>query len=193
MLFRSLTGWNIDTFDVPYLVRRMERVLGVEMTRRLSPWNVINDKSFERAGKEILALDILGVAILDYIDLYKKFTYSAQESYKLDYIAKVELGKQKLENPYDTFREFYTNDWQKFVEYNVVDTELVDQLEDKMRLIELIITMAYDAKCNYADVFSAVRTWDCLIYNHLWNKNVVVHQRDESRRGRQIKIGRAHV
>ena len=162
-----LTGWNIDTFDVPYLVRRMERVLGVEMTRRLSPWNVINDKSFERAGKEILALDILGVAILDYIDLYKKFTYSAQESYKLDYIAKVELGKQKLENPYDTFREFYTNDWQKFVEYNVVDTELVDQLEDKMRLIELIITMAYDAKCNYADVFSAVRTWDCLIYNHL--------------------------
>jgi DNA polymerase elongation subunit (family B) len=164
----------------------MEKVLGVEMTRRLSPWNVINDKSFERAGKEILAFDILGVAILDYIDLYKKFTYSAQESYKLDYIAKVELGKQKLENPYDTFREFYTNDWQMFVDYNVIDTELVDQLEDKMRLVELIITMAYDAKCNYADVFSAVRTWDCIIYNHLWNKKVIVHQRDESRRGRQI-------
>lgn len=181
-----LTGWNIDTFDVPYLIRRMEKVLGVEMTRRLSPWNVINDKSFERAGKEILAFDILGVAILDYIDLYKKFTYSAQESYKLDYIAKVELGKQKLENPYDTFREFYTNDWQMFVDYNVIDTELVDQLEDKMRLVELIITMAYDAKCNYADVFSAVRTWDCIIYNHLWNKKVIVHQRDESRRGRQI-------
>jgi DNA polymerase elongation subunit (family B) len=181
-----LTGWNIDTFDVPYLIRRMEKVLGVEVTRRLSPWNVINDKSFERAGKEILAFDILGVAILDYIDLYKKFTYSAQESYKLDYIAKVELGKQKLENPYDTFREFYTNDWQMFVDYNVIDTELVDQLEDKMRLVELIITMAYDAKCNYADVFSAVRTWDCIIYNHLWNKKVIVHQRDESRRGRQI-------
>jgi DNA polymerase elongation subunit (family B) len=181
-----VTGWNCDTFDIPYLIRRMEKVLGEPMTRRLSPWNVINDKSFERAGKEILSFEILGVALLDYLDLYKKFTYSAQESYKLDYIARVELGKQKLEHNYDTFREFYTNDWQTFVEYNVVDTELVDQLEDKMRLIELIVTMAYDAKCNFADVFSAVRTWDCILYNHLWNKNIVVPQRDESRRGRQI-------
>lgn len=180
------TGWNCETFDIPYLVRRIDRVLGTDSSRRLSPWNVVNDKSFERAGKDVVAFDILGVSILDYLDLYKKFTYSAQESYKLDYIAKIELGKQKLTHEYDSFREFYRNDWQRFVEYNVVDVELVDQLEDKMRLIELIITMAYDAKCNFNDVFSAVRTWDCILYNHLWNKNIIVHQRDESRRGRQI-------
>jgi DNA polymerase elongation subunit (family B) len=181
-----ITGWNCETFDIPYLIKRMERVMGPEASRKLSPWNVINDRSFERMGKVTMAFDILGVSILDYIELYKKFTYSAQESYKLDYIARVELGKQKLEHEYDSFREFYRNDWQRFVEYNVVDVELVDQLEDKMRLIELIITMAYDAKCNYNDVFSAVRTWDCILYNHLWNKNIIVHQRDESRRGRQI-------
>lgn len=180
------TGWNCETFDIAYLVKRIDRVLGNDVSRRLSPWGIVNDKSFERAGKEVTAFEIVGIATLDYLDLYKKFTYNAQESYKLDYIAKVELGKQKLEHEYDSFREFYKNDWQRFVEYNVVDVELVDQLEDKMRLIELIITMAYDAKCNYGDVFSAVRTWDCILYNHLWNKKVVVHQRDETRRGRQI-------
>jgi len=138
-------------------------------------------------NKTQLAVDILGISALDYLDLYRKFTYSAQESYKLDYIAKQELGREKLAyDEYDSFRDFYKNDWQKFVEYNVVDTELVDQLEEKMKLIELILTMAYDAKCNYADIFSAVRTWDCILYNHLWNKNIVVHQRDTSRRGRQI-------
>jgi DNA polymerase elongation subunit (family B) len=180
------TGWNCETFDLAYLIKRIDRVLGDDTSRRLSPWGIVNDKSFERAGKTVTAFDIVGISTLDYIDLYKKFTYTTQESYKLDYIAKVELKKQKLEHEYDSFREFYRNDWQRFVEYNVVDVELVDQLEDKMRLIELIITMAYDAKCNFGDVFSAVRTWDCLIYNHLWNKNIIVHQRDETRRGRQI-------
>jgi DNA polymerase elongation subunit (family B) len=181
-----LTGWYCEVFDIPYLIRRIEKVLGESAVRRLSPWGVINDKSFERMGRQVIAFDILGISILDYLDLYKKFTYTRQESDKLDHIAKVELGKQKLTHEYDTFREFYRNDWQRFVEYNVVDVELVDQLEDKLRLIELIITMAYDAKCNYNDVFSAVRTWDCILYNHCWNKGVVVHQRDESRRGRQI-------
>jgi DNA polymerase elongation subunit (family B) len=122
------------------------------------------------------------------LGLYKKFTYTAQESYKLDHIAKIELAKEKINyGEYDSFRMFYKNNWQKFVEYNVIDTELVDQLEDKMKLIELIITMAYDAKCNYIDIFSAVRTWDCILWNHLWQKNIIVHQRDESRRGRQIE------
>jgi len=100
-------------------------------------------------------------------------------------IAQQELGRNKLETEYETFRDFYTNDWHNFVEYNVIDVELVDALEDKMKLIELIITMAYDAKCNYNDVYSAVRTWDCILYNHLWNKNIIVHQR-KHRPGRTI-------
>jgi DNA polymerase elongation subunit (family B) len=183
-----ITGWNIEFFDVPYLCNRIRKVLGEDSMKQLSPWNVVNQREISRFKNIEVVFDILGVAVLDYLDLYKKFTYSAQESYKLDHIAKVELGKEKLDyGEYDSFRMFYKNNWQKFVEYNVVDTELVDQLEDKMKLIELILTMAYDAKCNYVDVFSAVRLWDCILWNHLWNKNIVVHQRDESRKGRQIE------
>jgi len=181
-----ITGWNIDFFDIPYLCSRISKILGDEFLRQLSPWNVVNSKEFTRMNKTELTYDILGVAALDYLDLYKKFTYGAQESYKLDHIAKVELGKEKLSyEEYSSFRDFYKNDWQKFVEYNVVDTELIDQLENKMRLIELILTMAYDAKCNYVDVFSAVRTWDCILWNHLYKKNIIVHQR-EGKPARQI-------
>ena len=183
-----ITGWNIEFFDVPYICNRIKKVLGEDSMKQLSPWNVVNQREISRFKNMETVFDILGISILDYLDLYKKFTYTAQESYKLDHIAKVELGKEKVDyGEYDSFRMFYKNNWQKFVEYNVVDVELVDQLEDKMKLIELILTMAYDAKCNYIDVFSAVRTWDCILWNHLWKKNIVVHQRDESRRGRQIE------
>jgi DNA polymerase elongation subunit (family B) len=181
-----LTGWNIEFFDIPYLCNRICKILGDDSVRQLSPWNIVNSREFNRLNRTELIFEIIGVSVLDYLDLYKKFTYTAQESYKLDHIAKVELGKEKLSyDEYTSFKEFYKNDWKKFVDYNVVDVELVDQLEDKMRLIELILTMAYDAKCNYVDVFSAVRTWDCILWNHLYNKNIIVHQR-EGKPSRQI-------
>ena len=85
---------------------------------------------------------------------------------------KVELGEQKLDKVYETFKDFYTKDYQRFVEYNIQDVELVDRLEDKMKLIELCLTMAYDYKVNYTDVYSQVRCWDTLIYNHLKSKNI---------------------
>jgi len=183
-----VTGWNIEFFDIPYLANRIKKVLGEDSLKQLSPWGIVNQKEISRFKKIEIVFDLMGVSILDYLDLYKKFTYNAQESYRLDHIAKVELGKEKLDySEYESFRMFYKNNWQKFVEYNVVDTEIVDKLEDKMKLIELILTMAYDAKCNYVDIFSAVRTWDCILFNQLWKKNIVVHQRDENRKGRQIE------
>ena len=180
-----VTGWNTTFFDLPYLTQRIRRILGEERVKDLSPWRIVRDRVITKNGRENLSVDILGVSNLDYIDLYKKFTYATQESYKLDYIAQQELGRKKLETQYETFKEHYTEDWQSFVEYNVVDVELVDALEDKMKLIELIITMAYDAKCNFTDIFSAVRTWDCILYNHLWNKNIIV-QPKEHKEGRTI-------
>jgi len=182
-----ITGWNITLFDVPYLVNRIERVLGESSARQLSPWRQIKRREIQFAEKVLTAFEIVGITQLDYLDLYKKFTYSAQESYKLDYICRQELGVGKLENPHDTFKEFYTQSWDMFVDYNIVDTERVLQLEDKMKLIELALTMAYDAKCNFSDVFSAVRTWDCVLYNHLWNKNIVVHPRNTDRPDRSIE------
>ena len=113
--------------------------------RSLSPWNLINYREFTIHGRKNIAYDLGGVSCLDYLDLYKKFTYSNQESYRLDHIAFVELGQKKLDHSeYENFKQFYTQDWQKFIDYNILDVELVDRLEDKMRLIELCLTMAYD-------------------------------------------------
>ena len=118
-------------------------------------------------GRNHQAYTLDGIAALDYLDLYRKFTYSNQERYTLDHIAFVELGERKDGNPYETFREWYTKDYQSFIEYNIQDVEIVDNLEDKMKLIELALTMAYDAKVNFTDVLGTVRYWDILIYNYL--------------------------
>ena len=99
----------------------------------------------------------------------------------MDYIASVELGQKKLDHSeFDTFKDFYTKGWQKFVEYNIIDVELVDRMEDKMKLIELAITMAYDAKVNYNDVFYQVRMWDAIIYNYLKKRNIVIPPKERS-------------
>lgn len=173
-----ITGWNCDFFDIAYLVSRIIKKLGEATSRKLSPWNLVRTKEVKRGDRIDITYDLVGISILDYLDLYKKFTYNARESYKLDYIAKTELGKGKLEYE-GSFKDFYVKDWEKFVEYNIIDTNLIDELEEKMKLIELILTMAYDAKCNYNDIFSAVKTWDCIIYNHLLKKNVIVGQKSD--------------
>ena len=125
-------------------------------------------REIQMHGRTQIACELAGISVIDYLDLYKKFTYTNQESYRLDHIAFVELGQRKLDHSeFDTFKDFYTQNWQKFIEYNIIDVELVDRLEDKMKLIELALTMAYDAKVNYNDVFFQVRTWDAIIYNYL--------------------------
>ena len=170
-----ITGWNCQLYDIPYLAKRIARVLGEKQAKKLSPWNLLTSEETYIMGRPHLVYDIGGVTVLDYMDLYKKFTYKAQESYRLDYIGEVELGQKKLDHSeFDTFREFYTKDWQKFVRYNIQDVRLVDSLEEKMKLIELAVTMAFDAKVNFTDVFYQVRMWDMIIYNDLKKKGIVI-------------------
>ena len=188
-----LTGWNVNLYDVPYIARRVCRVLGEKWMKSLSPWNRANEREVYVQGRKNYAYDISGVNILDYLDLYRKFTYSNQESYRLDHIAFVELGQRKVDHSeYENFKDFYTSDWQKFMEYNIQDVELIDRLEDKMKLLELAITMSYDAKVNFEDVYSQVRMWDTMIYNYLTDRNVVVPPRkgakkDEKYAGAYVK------
>ena len=145
------------------------------MTKKLSPWGIIHEKTVENRGRKSQKYDICGVSILDYLDIYRKFTYTNRESYRLDHIAEVELGRKKLDHSeFDTFKDFYTNGWTKFVDYNLVDVDLVDMLEEKMKLIDLIFLMSYDAHCNYIDTFAQVRLWDVIIYNYLRRKNIVL-------------------
>ena len=172
-----ITGWNTEFFDIPYLCNRIKKLFDENELKRLSPWGGVKEREVYQMGRNHQVYEIQGIAALDYFDLYRKFTYTAQESYRLDHIAKVELGEQKSGNPYETFREWYTKDFQSFIEYNINDVELVDKLEDKMKLIELCLTMAYEAKVNFTDVLGSVRYWDVLIYNYLREKNIVIPQK----------------
>ena len=169
-----LTGWNTRFFDIPYLINRIKSRLGDDEIKRLSPWRAVFGDDVFKMGRKHTAYDIIGVSQLDYLELYQKYTYSAQESYTLDHIGFVELGKKKEKNPYETFRDWYTKDFQSFIDYNIQDVEIVDALEDKMKLIDLQITMAYFSKCNYNDVYSQVKMWDVIIYNYLRDKNIQI-------------------
>jgi DNA polymerase elongation subunit (family B) len=178
-----VTGWNIQLYDIPYICKRLNRVLGEKLMKRFSNWGLVTEGEIYINGRKHTSFDVGGMTQLDYLDLYKKFTYKAQESYRLDYIAEVELGQKKLDHSeFDTFKDFYTQGWQKFIEYNIVDVELVDRLEDKMKLIELALTMAYDAKVNYADVFYQVRMWDNIIYNYLKKRNIIIPPRSKTQK-----------
>jgi len=176
-----ITGWNTERFDIPYLCNRIKSVMGEDAMKRLSPWGVVNARTITGVyGKKEQVYDIMGVEDLDYLLLYRKHTYVRQESYRLDHIARVELNEKKDENPYETFRDWYTKDYQSFLDYNIQDVELVDKLDDKMKLIDLHLTMAYDAKVNITDAFTSVKYWDVLIYNHLLSKKIVIPQKTRS-------------
>jgi len=182
-----ITGWNTEFFDIPYLCNRIEKLCGEDEVKRLSPWRSVFSREVFKMGRKHQVFDIQGVSHLDYFDLYRKFTYTAQESYRLDHIAFVELGDRKDGNPYETFSEWYQKDFQSFIEYNIMDVEIVDRLEDKMKLIELCLTMAYDAKVNYMDVLGSTKYWDILIYNYLREKNIVISQKKHNSKAEKFE------
>lgn len=176
--FDIITGWNINFFDIPYLVNRINQVMGENSANELSPWNYINSRKIIIMNKENIAYEIAGIAILDYLDLYRKFTFVNRESYRLDYIATVELHEKKSRfEGFDTIQDLYKKDFNKFIEYNYNDVLLIEKLDKKMKLLQLAVDLAYSSKVNFSDVFSQVRMWDCIIYYHLMKKNIVIPQR----------------
>ena len=188
-----LTGWNVELYDIPYICGRLERLFGEKEMKQISPWGIVYREDLEIKGRQQILYNIFGINVVDYMDLYKKFTYTNQESYRLDHIAFVELGQKKVDHSeFENFKQFYTNDWQKFIDYNIVDVELVIRLEEKMKLLELAVALAYDAKVNIRDVYYQVRMWDTIIYNFLKEKNIVVppakrSHKDEKYEGAYVK------
>ena len=175
-----ITGWNIKFFDMPYIVNRFRKILSEEETRKLSPWNIITERKANVNNRELIAYDFLGVCALDYIELYKWYAPGgkSQESYRLDNITQVELGEGKIAyDEYDSLHALYRQNYQKFIEYNIKDVDLILKLDDKLKLLELAITLAYDTKTNYDDVFAQTRMWDSLTYSYLLNKKIVVPPR----------------
>lgn len=168
---------NCEFFDVPYLINRIIRVLGEKYAKRLSPIGIVDEKTTSFMGKENQSYVIAGISVLDYYHLYRKFKFGNQESYKLDFIAQVELGEKKIDyNEYGSLLELYRKNFQKFMEYNIKDVDLVDKLDDKLKFLEQVMALAYDAKVNYVDTLTTVLPWDIIIHNYLLDKGIVVPQ-----------------
>ena len=169
-----ISGWYIRHFDIPYLINRIRNVLGNREANKLSPWGIIKEqiKRTKRYGvyTENKIYDIYGISELDYMDLYKKYTYTKIPSYSLDYVAKKHLNKGKIK--FDgTLHELLMTDYQKYVEYNIIDTERVNQLDTVLNFINLIVEVSYAGKvATYNDSLGTVKYWEILIYNHLVEK-----------------------
>ena len=176
-----LTGWNTKFFDVPYLVNRFRKILGEDEAKKMSPWNFISERKTVINGRAMTAYGFLGVEQLDYIELYKWYAPGgkSQESYRLDNIANVEIGESKISyDEYDNLHQLYRLNFQKFIEYNIKDVLLIEKMEDKLKLIELGLTLAYDTKCNYEDIFAQTRMWDSMTYSYLYNQGIIVPPRE---------------
>ncbi len=172
-------GWNSSGFDIPYITNRCEKILGIERTKKLSPWGIIERKTINIQGREVELVSWAGIACLDYIDVYKKFRSATQESYKLDYIAMVELGVGKLDySEYGSLDNLYKQNVELYYDYNIVDTERLDEMEEKLHLFDILMSLAYLAGCNYQDSFATVRPWDVKVHNYLMDRKIVVPQND---------------
>jgi DNA polymerase elongation subunit (family B) len=191
-----ITGWNTKFFDIPYLINRFNRILGEDYAKKLSPWNMISERNTVINGRQMKAYEIVGVGSLDYIELYKWYAPGgkSQESYRLDNIANVELGEGKISyDEYENLHQLYKLNYQKFIEYNIKDVQLILKLEDKLKLLELALTLAYDTKSNYEDVFAQTRMWDSLTYSYLLQQNIIVpprevKEKDSAFEGAYVKV-----
>jgi DNA polymerase elongation subunit (family B) len=169
-----ITGWNVKLFDIPYIVGRALLYFDEKEIQSWLPFGLMKIRETDIGGKDYKVYEFPGYIILDYMDLYKKFSGTSQESYALNHITKVELDAQKLDySEYGSLREFYQKDFQKFAEYNVQDTLLVEQLDNKLRLIDLAISIAYEAKITFDTVFFATRIWETICCDYLLKQNII--------------------
>ena len=171
-----VTGWNVEYFDIMYIVTRIIRLLGEETAKRLSPHKSIKKQSREIFGKVNSTYSIMGVAVIDYMDCFKKFgyKYGTQESYRLDHIAYVVLGEKKIDySEYGSLTSLYDENPQLYLDYNLKDTQLIARLEEETGLLALVMTVAYDGGVNYGDAFGTVGIWESTIYRRLMKDKVV--------------------
>ena len=180
-----VSGWNSEEFDMPYIVNRIARVLGEDQLRKLS---LFGHKP--ELNKEGTMYKITGTTQLDFMKLFKKlgYPYGNQESYKLDNIANVVLGEKKLDySEYSSLAALYRENHQKFIDYNIRDTQLVERMEEKTGFIALALTLAHKANSNYITSFGSVKIWDTYIYNVLRRRNIVISQPDPVHGDRRIE------
>lgn len=186
-----VTGWNTEFFDIPYLVHRIEKLFDKKSASRLSPWNKIKQYSMSMGTKEQIGYNIFGVSNLDYLAVYRKFQLAPRESYRLDYICEVELGEKKLDySEFGNLHSLYKENYQKFIEYNIRDVDLIFMLEEKLGYIEQIFALTFDSRVNHEDGLTTLTIWDTIIHNYLMDRNIVIpNKRPDIRDNPQIEGG----
>ena len=191
-----VTGWNCELFDIAYIVKRLENVLGMNAVKRLSPWGIVRERTFEMFGKPQRTYIINGISVVDYMNAFKKFgyKYGTMQSYKLDNVASVVLGTKKISyQEYGTLTELYNKNPQLYLDYNLYDTRLVEMLEEQAALLALTFTVAYKSGVNFNEAFGTVGVWDTTIYRALMEQQRVpfvkkpAHGKDESISGGYVK------
>ena len=172
-----LTGWNSEGYDIPYTVNRITRVLSKSHTRKLCLWDLFPQKrKVMKYGKEQETFDLFGRIHLDYLELYRKYTYHEMHSYALDTIGEHEVGEKKV--AYDgTLDQLYNNDFYKFVAYNRQDVALLDKIDKKLRFIELANEIAHDNTVNIKTTMGAVAVTEQAIINEAHRRGMVVPDR----------------
>lgn len=167
---------NCESFDIPYIINRGTKIIGKEAISKLSPWGLLEQREFvNQYKKKQVAHEIIGVSTLDYLPIYKKFSFKNLESNTLNYVAHEEVGEGKLDHShFESLADMYEKDPQLYIEYNIKDVRLVKKIDDKLKLFEQIYAIAFDGKVNFQDALSTVRMWDVIIHNYLLGQGIVV-------------------
>jgi DNA polymerase elongation subunit (family B) len=172
-----LSGWNSEGYDIPYLVNRVKRVLSKDDTRRFCLWGALpKSRTFERFGSETLTFDTIGRVHMDYMQLYRKYTYHEMHSYSLDAIGEYELDERKVQYT-GTLDQLYNNDFETFIEYSRQDTALLDKLDKKLKFMELSSELAHSNTVLLQTTMGAVAVTEQAIINEAHERGLVVPSR----------------
>ena len=172
-----LSGWNSEGYDIPYMINRVKRVLSKDDTRRFCLWGQYpKQRSFERFGAENITFDTIGRVHMDYMQLYRKYTYHEMHSYSLDAIGEYELDERKV--AYEgTLDQLYNNDFKKFLDYSRQDTALLNNIDRKLKFIELANELAHANTVLLATTMGAVAVTEQAIINEAHEQGLVVPSR----------------
>jgi len=188
-----LSGWNSEGYDIPYCINRVTKVLSKDDTRRFCLWNQLPKKrEFERFGASNLTFDTIGRVHMDYMQLYRKYTYEERHSYSLDAIGEHELQERKT-NYEGTLDQLYNNDFETFIEYNRQDTLLLKKLDDKLKFIDLANELAHANTVLLQTTMGAVAVTESAIINEAHERGLVVPNRRERLTGEDTQAAGAYV
>lgn len=185
-----VTGWNISMFDIPYIIKRIKYNFDEEFIKKLSPFGKIKQNTINVFNKEVDMYDIVGVQRLDYMEVYKKFSSSVEESYSLNYLSQKLLNKTKLDySEYGTLAKLYKNNHTKYMDYNILDVIRVEEIDDQVNYMDIAFEIAYETLTNYSDSFTTIRNWDTMTHNYLMDRKKVVPYSSDNRKERSIAGG----